>query len=198
MPLPRRHFLATSAALLTAGTLTSTAPLFAQATKAPAPGAAKGPTKPPALPPEKVQAVVGAAHRSLDQVRELVSATPLLANACWDWGGGDFETPLQAAAHTGQRAIAEFLLAQNARLDLYAAAMLGHLDFVKASLATDPRGLVSAAAVPGPHGFTLIHCAKQGGPTAKPVYDWLIASGVPATTMIPLPYIWPTGTKPAP
>ncbi|MSU23194.1 MAG: ankyrin repeat domain-containing protein [Opitutus sp.] len=191
----RRHFLATSATLLASGALAHLA--VAQETKNPPPSIPKAPTKPPTLPPEKSQAIVGAAQRSLDQVRELVSVTPLLVNACWDWGGGDFETPLQAAAHTGQRAIAEFLLAHKARIDLYAAAMLGHLDLVKAALATDPRGLVLAAAVPGPHGFTLVHCAKQGGPTAKPVYDWLLASGVPATTMIHLPYIWPPGTKPS-
>ena len=37
---------------------------------------------------------------------------------------------------------------------------------------------MSAAAVPGPHGFTLLHCAKQGGAGAQPVYDWLRAKGV--------------------
>lgn len=193
--LPRRRFLQTSAALVTTGAFASLA--FAQETKAPPAGVPKASPKPPALPPEKVQAVVGAAHRSLDQVRDLVIATPLLVNACWDWGGGDFETPLQAAAHTGRREIAEFLLAHDARLDLYAAAMLGQLDFVKAALAVESRGVVAAAAVPGPHGFTLLHCAKQGGEKAKAVYDWLLASGVPEVMQRPLPYIWPAGTKPS-
>jgi hypothetical protein len=108
-------------------------------------------------------------------------------------GGGDFETPLQAAAHTGRREIAGYLLAHHARLDLYAAGMLGHLDFVRAALGPD---IVTAAAVPGPHGFTLLHCAKQGGEKAQPVYDWLIARGVPAVFHRPLPYIWPAGTAP--
>ncbi len=44
----------------------------------------------------KVQATVGQSHRSLENVRKLVDETPLLANACWDWGGGDFETGLMA------------------------------------------------------------------------------------------------------
>ena len=50
---------------------------------------------------------MGQAHRSLYAVRSLVAEIPLLVNACREWGGGDFEPPLQAAAHTGGRAIAE-------------------------------------------------------------------------------------------
>jgi len=184
----RRTFLLSSAAVLTTAAL-------AQETKPPPAGVAKAPAKPPALPPDKVQSVVAQSHRSLDGVRALVDETPLLVNAMWDWGGGDFESPLQAAAHTGHRDIAEFLLAKNARFDLYAAAMLGELDQVKALLAPDP---VRLAAVPGPHGFTLLHCAKQGGEKAKFVYDWLLAAGIPNVTMRPLPYIWPAGTTPPP
>ena len=139
----------------------------------------------------KVQAVVGQAHRSLEEVRKLVEETPLLANACWDWGGGDFETPLEAAAHTGQRAIAEYLLSKGARPSLYAAAMLGQLDLVKAHLAVDPN----AHSIPGPHGFTVLHCAKEG--EAKAVVEWLLAQGVPDVTHRPLNFVWPEGTKPA-
>lgn len=195
--LDRRRFLRSSAQLLAGGSLVAlVAPsLLAQATPAPAapPPASKPPPKPPALPPEKVKEVVGQAHRSLEKVKQLVEETPLLANASWDWGGGDFETPLQAAAHTGGREIAEYLLSKNARIEIYAAAMLGQLDFVKAVLALNPK----AHEIPGPHGFTLLHCAKQGGEKAKPVYDWLLASGVPEVTFRPLPYIWPEGTAPA-
>jgi hypothetical protein len=195
MPLPRRQFLQSSAGLLASGAFLSllSPSLLAQTPAATAPTKAP-PPKPPALPPDKVQSVVGQAHRNLDAVRALVEETPLLANASWDWGGGDFETPLQAAAHTGGRAIAEYLLSQNARLDLYAAAMLGQLDFLKAAIAADPAKL---AAIPGPHGFTVLHCAKQGGEKARPVYDFLLAQGVPEVFQRPLPYIWPAGTKPA-
>jgi len=180
----RRSFLRTTAGLFATGLLVNLAPA-----QTPPPGVAK----PPALPLDKVQATVGQAHRNLDKVRELVEATPLLANASWDWGGGDFETPLQAAAHTGHREIAEYLLSKHARLDLYAAGMLGQLDFVKAVLALNPL----AHEIPGPHGFTLLHCAKQGGEKAKPTYDWLIAQGVPEVFQRPLPFIWPEGTAPA-
>lgn len=188
---PRRTFLLTSAGLLATGLLASLT--HAQETQPPPPGVAKPPPKPPALPSEKVQAVVGHAHRSLAKVRELVEQTPLLVNACWDQGGGDFETPLEAAAHTGGRDIAEYLLSKGARPSLFAAGMLGQLDLVKAFLAADPN----AHAVPGPHGFTLLHCVKKGGEPAKPVLDWLLAQGVPDVTFRPLPFVWPEGTAPA-
>lgn len=195
-PLNRRRFLLSTAQLLAAAPLTAfIAPRYQQqaddaATASPKPNP---PAKPPALLPDLVQAVVGQAHRSLDEVKKLVDATPLLANACWDWGGGDFETPLQAAAHTGGHEIAAYLLRKGARPDIYAAAMLGHLDFVKAALAVDPK----AHEIPGPHGFTLLHCAREGGETGKPVHDWLLAQGVPDVTFRPLPFIRPAGTAPS-
>jgi hypothetical protein len=187
---PRRTFLLTSAGLLASGLLGDLA--RAQETKPTPPGVTKPPPKPPALPLDQVQAIVGHAHRSLDKVRELVEQIPLLVNACWDQGGGDFETPLQAAAHTGRREIAEFLLSRNARIDIYGAGMLGYLDFIKAALAQNPK----AHEVPGPHGFTLLHCVKQGGEAARPLYDWLLAQGVPEVFQRPLPYVWPADTKP--
>jgi hypothetical protein len=189
----RRSFLLSSAGLLAGSSLAVliTPTLLAQATPGttskPAP-----PPRPPALPLDKVQTTVGVAHRNLEKVRELVEETPLLANASWDWGGGDFETPLQAAAHTGGREIAEYLLSKNARIDIYAAAMLGRLEFIKAAFTLDPN----VHLIPGPHGFTLLHCAKQGGERAKPVMDWMLAQGVPEVFHRPLPFVWPPGTAP--
>lgn len=198
--MDRRWFLLSSASLAAAAPLAAfVSPRFNQqadtatpATAGPAAPRRKAPPKPPTLPLDKVQAVVGQAHRSLEGVKLLVEETPLLANACWDQGGGDFETPLQAAAHTGGHEIAEYLLSKGARIDLFAAAMLGQLDFVKAALVLDPK----AHEIPGPHGFTLLHCARQGGQRAKAVHDWLLASGVPDIVQRPLPFIWPAGTNP--
>lgn len=195
----RRSFLRVSGSLAGGALLLGSGlPLFAQAptaapaaTPTPAP-ARKPPPRPPAMDPEKVQAIVGQAHRSLEAVIKLVEEYPLLANACWDWGGGDFETALQAAAHTGGRDIAEFLIAHNARPDLYAHGMLGNLDAIKAAFALNPRIYEN----PGPHGFTLLHCVKTGGEKAKPVYDWMIAQGVPEVMHRPLPLFWPPGTEP--
>lgn len=185
-PLSRRSFLQVSGVNATA----LLAPiLFAQSTPAPAPAQA-APPRPPALPAEKVQAVVGQSHRSLDEVRKLVEEMPLLVNACWDWGGGDFETPLEAAAHTGQRTIAEFLLAHGARPSLFSAAMLGQLELVQAFHTIDPQ----AHAIVGPHGFTVVHCARRGGDAAKLVVDWLLAHGASAETNVGLKVLRPAGT----
>lgn len=62
------------------------------------------------LDSELVQRFVSDAHRDIDSVKDMVEKEPALVNACWDWGGGDWETGLGAAAHTGSRDIAEYLL----------------------------------------------------------------------------------------
>lgn len=127
--------------------------------------------RPPALPPELVNNFVREAHRSLDKVKELLNNTDALAlvNATWDWGGGDYETALGAAAHVGQREIAEYLLDNGAHMTIYAAAMLGKLDIVKAILADNPK----AIHYKGAHGIPLIAHAERGGELAKPVLDYL-------------------------
>ena len=78
---------------------------------------------PPALPSEMVQEFVAKAHGDLERVQTLLHQEPALVNAAWDWGGGDWETGLGAAAHVGRRDIARYLLGHGARLDLFAAAM---------------------------------------------------------------------------
>jgi len=87
---------------------------------------------PAATDSAQVQAFVGNAHGDLEAVRAALVAEPRLANAAWDWGGGDWETALGAAAHMGRRDIAELLLEHGARLDIFAAAMLGDVDVVRA------------------------------------------------------------------
>lgn len=123
----------------------------------------------PQLDPQLVQDFVRAAHGNLERVTALVAEHPTLVNAAWDWGGGDWESGLGAAAHTGRREIAELLLAHGARMDVFAAAMLGHLDLVRAHLAAMPGALTA----PGPHGIPLLTHAKMGGDLAKPVLDYL-------------------------
>jgi hypothetical protein len=115
--------------------------------------------QPPALKPELVQEFVGNAHGNLIRVKELLAQEPALVNACWDWGGGDWETGIGAAAHMGRRDIAEYLLANGARFDLYAAAMLDQLDLVKAILTAQPQ----LRNTPGAHGIPLLQHAKAGG-----------------------------------
>lgn len=121
------------------------------------------------LDAQLVQEFVGNGHGGFERVKELLRQEPALVNAAWDWGGGDWETALGAAAHTGQREIAEHLLAHGARMDIFAAAMLGHLDVVKAILAADP----AARHAPGPHGIPLIAHANAGGEAAAAVVEYL-------------------------
>ena len=123
----------------------------------------------PALEAALVHEFVGNAHGGLGRVRELLAQEPALVNATWDWGGGDFETALGAASHMGRRDIANFLLEHGARLDIFAAAMLGKLEIVKAALEAYPP----AINTPGPHGIPLIVHAQAGGGEALPVLEYL-------------------------
>jgi len=125
--------------------------------------------RPPAIATDLVQEFILVAHRDLNRVTELLAQEPALIHATWDWGGGDFETALGAAAHMGRADIARFLLGHGARIDLFAAAMLGNLDIIQATLATYPDAL----HVPGPHGIPLIAHAKAGGTAAEPVLAYL-------------------------
>ena len=113
----------------------------------------------PRLDSALVQEFVAKSHGDLDRVRALIQSEPALVNAAWDWGGGDWETGLGAAAHVGRRDIALFLLDHGARLDVFAAAMLGYLDVVQAAVAARP----DVVSVAGPHGIPLIAHAKAGG-----------------------------------
>jgi hypothetical protein len=125
--------------------------------------------KPAPIEPARVREFVLAAHRSLEEVKSLLPHEPRLVNATWDWGGGDFETALGGAAHTGQREIALYLLEHGARLDLFAAAMLGKLEIVKSAVTDNPQII----HVPGPHGIPLLVHARMGGETAEPVLAYL-------------------------
>jgi hypothetical protein len=125
--------------------------------------------KKPSLEAALVQEFVGKSHGDLDRVKELLAQEPALINATWDWGGGDWETGLGAAAHMGRRDIANYLLENGARLDLFAAAMLGKLEIVRAALETYPQ----AIHIPGPHGIPLIAHAQAGGNDAIQVYEYL-------------------------
>ena len=125
--------------------------------------------RPASLEPDLVREFVGNAHGDLVRVRELLALEPRLVNAAWDWGGGDWETGLGAAAHMGRADILRELLAHGARLDLFAAAMLGELEVVRAALEAFPAALHT----PGPHGIPLIAHARAGGEAAAPVVAYL-------------------------
>lgn len=121
------------------------------------------------IKPELVQEFVGKAHGDLEAVKKLLTQEPGLLNAAWDWGGGDWETALGAAAHIGRKDIANYLLEHGSRMDLFAAAMLGKLQIVKAMI-NDTPSLKNAL---GPHTIPLMQHAKAGGDEAKCVVEYI-------------------------
>jgi len=130
--------------------------------------------KPPPIEPELVAEFVLKAHGDLGVVKQLLEQEPAIVNAAWDWGGGDWETALGAAAHVGRRDIAEFLLEHGARIDVFAAAMLGEAEIVRAMLEAQP----SLREARGPHGIPLISHAEAGGEQARAVLDLLGSAAV--------------------
>jgi hypothetical protein len=127
------------------------------------------PPKPPPLPDDLVKEFVGAAHGNPERTRELLGNEPGLLNATWDWKAGDFETAIGGAGHMGRRDIAEFLIAQGARMDLFVAAMLGELPIVRAYLEAHPAMLHCK----GPHAISLVAHARAGGERAAETLAWL-------------------------
>ncbi|MEK7254764.1 MAG: ankyrin repeat domain-containing protein [Bacteroidota bacterium] len=130
------------------------------------------PARPPKGDPladDLVKEFVGVSHGNFERVKELLEQEPRLLNATWDWGGGDFESGLEAAGHVGNREIAAYLLAKGARMNIFCAAMLGHLDIVQATLTAYPDLKTSK----GPHGLMLLHHAQRGGEQAKHVLAYL-------------------------
>ena len=133
--------------------------------------------KPQALKLELVKDFVGVSHSNLDRVKELLGNEPQLLHSSYDWGGGDFESGIEAAGHVGNNEIAAFLLSKGARYNIYLACMLGHLDVAKSVLTFNP-GLLNSK---GPHGFTMLHHANKGGEQSKIVVEYLQSLGAKET-----------------
>jgi hypothetical protein len=111
------------------------------------------------LPADTVFQFVGAAHGNFVKVKEMLAREPALVNACWDWGGGDFEVALGGAAHMGNRDIVNYLLDNNARIDVFCAAMLGEKGIIESLLKSKP----GIANVRGPHKYPLLYHAAISG-----------------------------------
>jgi hypothetical protein len=130
--------------------------------------------RPAPLDPALVQEFVRLGHFDLENLKKRLTETPALLNATTDWGGGDFESALGAASHMGRKDIAEFLIRQGARMDIFTSAMLGQIDLVKYMCDLYPELLQSK----GPHGITLLMHAQKGGEQAKAVIDYLQQKGI--------------------
>jgi ankyrin repeat protein len=134
---------------------------------------AQAPEATPPVQPDLVKAFVSKSHADLLTVRDLVKQEPMLARASWDWGGGDSETGLGAASHMGRRDIAQFLIDNGARVDVFAVFMLGEMTPAKALLSAFP----AIHKTPGPHGISLLSHTIVGKKPAFAAFMLLIEAG---------------------
>lgn len=159
----RKHFL-TQTALTVMASAAMPVFSFGRQTKS-----ADGP-----LPAEKVKEFVGAGHNNLAKVKTMLAEMPTLIYASWDLNNGDFESALEGAGHVGNKEIANYLIEQGARTNLFVLTMLGKTALVKSYLDLFPQYLTAR----GPHGFTLLHHAQRGGDDAKELFDYLQSKGL--------------------
>ena len=145
--------------------------------------------KNPQINKQLLQDFVIFAHTDVDMVKKLLVKEPGLAVASINWGAADWESGLGAAAHMGNREMADVLLQAGARMDLFCAAMFGQLDVIQAFLKLQPK-LIDAK---GPHGFSLHFHAQVGGKEAEPVLDYL--QSVKKIELRPNPFLMKSGKK---
>ena len=134
-------------------------------------------TSDPQLDKELVATFVGAGHRDLKKVQELLEEHPTLINAAHDWKYGDFETCLGAACHVGRKELAQYLIDKGAQVNIFTAALFGKMEIIKPMLTAFPSTLHAK----GPHGFTLLHHAIRGGEEALEVKEYLESLGAKET-----------------
>jgi uncharacterized protein len=120
---------------------------------------------------DQIRAFVLAGHSNLEQVQSMLAECPALLDAAYEWKENDRETAIQAAAHIGNVAIAEYLLAHGAPLAICTAAMLGRRTDVERMLHADPRQISAVGA----HGIPLLtHAALSGD---LELIEWLVGRG---------------------
>jgi hypothetical protein len=140
-------------------------------------GQAPTQNKPAPIKLEIVKEYVTVAHGQFPRLKEMLENDNQLLHVSHDWGGGDYESAIEAAGHVGNREIAAYLLGKGARYNIYLACMLGHLDIARQVLTMNPQLLNSK----GPHGFTMLHHAQKGAEESKAVVDYLVSLGAKET-----------------
>lgn len=123
------------------------------------------------IAPEQIREFVISSHFNLEKVKSLLAENPDLLRVAFEWGPGDFEDGLGAAAHVGNRPIAEFFLSQGVPLTICAAAMLGRKEEVEAFIKADP----TQANAKGAHGIPIMFHAAMSGDTE--LTDMLVTNG---------------------
>lgn len=124
-----------------------------------------------------VKDFVIAGHRSLQTVKVMLAKHPYLIHTSYDWGKGNYEQAIEGSAHLGKKEIANYLIKQGARANLFVLTMLGKTELVKPIL----EAYLKLTFSKGPHGFTLLHHAKVGGATDS--YDYPIDKGLDKTSI---------------
>jgi ankyrin repeat protein len=113
----------------------------------------------PSPPLEEIREFVIAGHGDLEKVKQMLEMQPALLGMSYEWGPGDTETALQAAAHVGSQDVGLYLLGKGDPLDICTAAMLGLKEDVERFLQED-EGNIHAT---GAHGIPLLtHAALSG------------------------------------
>jgi hypothetical protein len=74
---------------------------------------------------EQIRTFILAAHADFDKVKSMLAEHLELLNVAYPWSETDHETAIMAAAHMGNRPIAEHLIGLGAPVEIYTAAMLG-------------------------------------------------------------------------
>jgi ankyrin repeat protein len=125
----------------------------------------------PSSEQDHIREFVLAGHGNLQKVQSMLAEDPGLLYAAYEWKTNDTETALQAAAHVGNRAIAEYLLEQGAPLDICTAAMLGRQIEVEQFVECDTAQI----AANGAHGIPLLAHAAHSG--SVELVEWLTEHG---------------------
>ena len=164
----RKSFLLQSGALAGIAGIASL-PLWAQTVP-------NRPQKGEPLDKKLVQEFVGAAHKDMNKVKEMLQTTPDLLNAVHNLGGWDWEDAIGASGHVGLRELTLYLLEQGGRPTICTAAMLGEIELVKTFVMAFP----AMKDAVGPHRISLLRHAKAGGEQAKDTAEWLESIGAKA------------------
>lgn len=130
--------------------------------------------KPQPYPNNLIKEFVQAGHNNIDKVKEMLSEFPNLIYCRYDWGGGDFEEAIEGAGHLGNKEIAEYLIGQGARVNIFVLTMLGRIHVVKELINLYPEMLYTKGA----HGFSLLHHARVGGIDSEELYSYFQEKGL--------------------
>ena len=122
---------------------------------------------------------VVAGHKDLSKVKEMLNDNPNFIYSRYDWGNGDFEEAIEGAGHLGNKEIANYLIEQGARVNMFVLTMLGKTELVKPTLEAYPNLIFAKGA----HGFTLLHHAKVGGSENEEFIEFLMDKGLTKTNI---------------